>query len=75
MKRLLITAGDPSGDIIAAHLVESLKKKVPGLFVVGLGGDQLEKVSDHFLGNIVKQHALGFFISPQKILYFRHLLL
>lgn len=74
MRRILITAGDPSGDIIAAHLVVSLKKLDPNLFVVGLGGDKLERVSDRFLGNIVKQHALGFFISPKKILFFRDIL-
>jgi lipid-A-disaccharide synthase len=74
MKRLLITAGDPSGDIIAAHLVEALKKRSPNLFIVGLGGQKLEKVSDRFLGNIVSKHALGFFISPKTILHFRHIL-
>lgn len=74
MKRILITAGDPSGDIIAAHLVVALKKMDPKLYVVGLGGDKLEKVSNRFLGNIVKQHALGFFISPKKIMHFRNIL-
>lgn len=74
MKRILIVAGDPSGDLVAAQLVISLKKLQPGLFVVGLGGDNLAKVSDRILGNIVKQHALGFAISPQQVFYFRKVL-
>lgn len=74
MKRILIVAGDPSGDLVAAQLVSSLKKLDPGMFVVGLGGDNLAKVSDHVLGNIVKQHALGFAISPKQIFYFRKVL-
>ncbi|OVE76631.1 lipid-A-disaccharide synthase [bacterium F11] len=74
MKKILIVAGDPSGDLIAARLVETLKKLQPSISVTGIGGNHLEKVSDRFLENIVKQHALGFAISIKKILYFRHVL-
>lgn len=74
MKRVLIVAGDPSGDIIAARLVESMRKLDPDLQVTGVGGDQLERVSDRFLKNIVRQHALGFAISPKKVLFFRDIL-
>lgn len=74
MKRVLIVAGDPSGDLVASQLVESLKRLQPGLFVVGVGGARLEKASDKFLVNIVKRHALGFAISPKTIFYFRHIL-
>ena len=58
MKRILIVAGDPSGDLVAAQLVESLKRLEPGLEVTGVGGSLLEKVSDKFLANIVRKHAL-----------------
>ncbi|MCB4755684.1 MAG: lipid-A-disaccharide synthase [Elusimicrobia bacterium] len=74
MKRALIVAGDPSGDIIASQLVQSMKKLEPGLSVVGLGGENLKRVSDHFLVNIVSQHALGFAITPRQIFYFRRIL-
>lgn len=74
MKNILIVAGDPSGDIIASHLVASLKKLSPGLNVTGVGGHHLKKASDRFLENIVSQHALGFAISPKKILFFRRIL-
>lgn len=74
MKRILIVAGDPSGDLVASQLVSSLKKLEPGLFVTGVGGALLEKVSDRFLANIVHRHALGFAISPRTILHFRKIL-
>ncbi len=74
MKRVLIVAGDPSGDLIASKLVESMKRLEPGLTVVGLGGQHLKQHSDVFLGNIVHQHALGFAISPKQILFFHRIL-
>ncbi len=74
MTKVLIVAGDPSGDILAAQLAQSMKKLIPNIRVVGVGGHQLEKTCDQFLMNIVTQHALGFYISPRKILFFHHIL-
>lgn len=74
MKRFLIVAGDPSGDLVASKLVASLKKLNPDSFVVGIGGSHLRRVSDQFLENIVSQHALGFAISFKKICYFKNIL-
>ncbi len=72
--RILIVAGDPSGDLVASQLVQSLKKLQPSVFIVGVGGERLEKVCDKFLANIVRKHALGFAISPKTILYFKNIL-
>jgi lipid-A-disaccharide synthase len=74
LSRILLSAGDPSGDLLASQLALALKKQNPGLFITALGGNNLEKHSDKFLTNIVNQHALGFAISPKQILYFRHVL-
>lgn len=74
MKRLLIIAGDPSGDLIASQLVESVKRLEPNVLVTGIGGERLKAVSDRFLEDIVSRHALGFAISPKKLFYFRHVL-
>lgn len=74
MKKFLIVAGDPSGDLIASQLILSLKKLDPKLLVTGIGGTHLKSVSDRFLENIVQQHALGFAISMKQILYFRGVL-
>jgi lipid-A-disaccharide synthase len=72
--RILIVAGDPSGDLIASQLVDSLKRLAPHVHVTGIGGAHLKKVSDYFLENIVEQHALGFAVSPNQISYFRNVL-
>lgn len=74
MKRVLIVAGDPSGDLIAAQLIRSMKKLQPDLHVAGVGGVHLQSVSDRFLANIVQKHALGFAITPNVINYFRGIL-
>jgi lipid-A-disaccharide synthase len=74
MKCVFIVAGDPSGDIIAAQLIESMKKLRSDLFVVGVGGENIQRVSNRFLENIVKQNAVGLTIALQKISYFKHVL-
>jgi lipid-A-disaccharide synthase len=42
MPRLLLSCGEPSGDLYAAELVGHIRQRVPGLEVVGLGGDRLQ---------------------------------
>lgn len=74
MKRVFITAGDPSGDLVASQLIESMRKMDDDLFVVGVGGENIKRVSNQFLENIVGQHALGFALTPKKIFYFRRVL-
>jgi lipid-A-disaccharide synthase len=74
LSRVIIVAGDPSGDLVASRLVKSLKRLKPDLTVAALGGEQLKNTADEFLGNIVKQHALGFAISLKQINFFRGVL-
>ena len=38
MSRVLISAGDPSGDLLGSQLSVALKKHSPGLFITALGG-------------------------------------
>jgi lipid-A-disaccharide synthase len=40
--RLLISCGEPSGDLYGSELVSRLRSLVPGLEVFGLGGDRLQ---------------------------------
>lgn len=74
MKKILIVAGDPSGDLIASKLVIAMRRLQPDLQVTGVGGANLKKVCDRFLADIVGQHALGFAISPRTIFHFRKVL-
>jgi lipid-A-disaccharide synthase len=41
MSRLLISSGEPSGDLYAGELVRALRERVPDLRGFGLGGDRL----------------------------------
>lgn len=43
MSRVLISAGDASGDLHAAALVRALRAREPDLRVQGIGGDEMEK--------------------------------
>jgi lipid-A-disaccharide synthase len=42
MPRILVSCGEPSGDLYAGELVRHLRERVGGLEVFGLGGDRLE---------------------------------
>jgi lipid-A-disaccharide synthase len=43
MTRLLVSCGEPSGDLYAAELVRQLRPALPDLEVFGLGGDRLRQ--------------------------------
>jgi lipid-A-disaccharide synthase len=43
LKTVLISAGDASGELHAAALVEELRRRHPGVRVLGLGGSAMEK--------------------------------
>jgi lipid-A-disaccharide synthase len=42
-KKILIIAGETSGDLHGARLVEHLKEECPGLSVYGIGGDEMRR--------------------------------
>ena len=73
-KRYLIVAGDPSGDLLAAGLVQAMKKIDPGVRISALGGKHLKACSDRFLMDLVAQYASGFWIPLKQILFLRRTL-
>jgi lipid-A-disaccharide synthase len=52
MTRLLVSCGEPSGDLYAAELVGQLRRALPRLEVFGLGGDRL-----HAQGAALRAHV------------------
>jgi len=56
LKTLLISAGDASGELHAAALIEELRRRHPGLRVLGLGGPAMEKAG---LEVVVPQRELA----------------
>ena len=66
-KSIFISAGDISGDIHAANLIKSIKND-SDYKIYAIGGDQLKKVADEFIQDIVNINGFGFF--PIKQVFF-----
>jgi lipid-A-disaccharide synthase len=61
MARLLISSGEPSGELYAAELVRHLRTLRPGLDVFGLGGDRLQAEGATLLAHVRDLAVVGLF--------------
>lgn len=59
MPRLLISCGEPSGDLYGAELVRHLRKTVPDLDVFGLGGDRLQAQGSRLVAHVRDLAVVG----------------
>lgn len=57
--RILVSCGEPSGDLYAAELLRLLRDRVPGLQAFGLGGDRLEAQGLKLLGHVRQLAVVG----------------
>lgn len=60
MARILISAGEASGDIHAAAVTRELKNIAPDTEVFGMGGDCLREVGGEVLFDIKEHGVMGF---------------
>ena len=70
--KIVISAGDPSGDVRAGELLEELKKTTT-LEVSGLGGSNIEKAGGNILFNLDEYSVMGFAEVVSSLGKFRRL--
>ena len=58
--RIIIAAGEASGDLHAAHLVEALRAHIPNASFRGFGGARLEEVGVELREDLVEHSVMGF---------------
>jgi lipid-A-disaccharide synthase len=59
VSRLLVSCGEPSGDLYGAALVRALREQRPDLSVFGLGGDHLEAEGATLLAHVRDLAVVG----------------
>ncbi|MBI4055041.1 MAG: lipid-A-disaccharide synthase [Elusimicrobia bacterium] len=73
-RRILILAGDPSGDLHGARLAQELKNREPSLQITALGGPRLRQRADRFLYDLASLGISGFVEPLLKFRLWRKLL-
>jgi len=58
-RRLLVSCGEPSGDLYAGELVRHLREQVPELEVFGLGGDRLRAQGARLVADVGELAVVG----------------
>ena len=60
MPKVMIVAGEPSGDLHASHVARQLKALCPDITLFGMGGDQMEAASVELDFHIRDSAVMGF---------------
>lgn len=71
--RLLVIAGEVSGDMHAGALVASLRKRIPQLECFGVGGDALAAAGAELAYHVRDTAAVGLTEVIPKLLFFRRM--
>jgi lipid-A-disaccharide synthase len=58
---LQFVAGEPSGDLHAAGLIEELRKRIPGVRLSGLGGPRMERAGMKLDADLASDAIMGLF--------------
>lgn len=71
---IFISAGEVSGDIYGAQLLQQLKQQAPQLRFAGLGGTRLQAAGLQLLANPLSRSAVGLSENLTSLPWFWHLL-
>ncbi|MDP8230444.1 MAG: lipid-A-disaccharide synthase [Candidatus Gorgyraea atricola] len=72
-KRLMIIAGEASGDLQAAHLARSLKTLNPHIEIFGVGGKKMKEAGVDIVYDIVELAVVGFIEVIKHLSVFKKL--
>ncbi len=59
--KFFLVAGEPSGDVHGAHLIEEIKKMEPNSSFMGLGGDKMKVAGMKVIHHVNDLSVMGFF--------------
>jgi lipid-A-disaccharide synthase len=71
--RILVSAGEPSGDLHGARVAEALKRRFPGATLFGLGGDRMAAAGVELLAHVDQLAVMGFVEVLRHLPYFLRL--
>jgi lipid-A-disaccharide synthase len=71
MPRLLVSCGEPSGDLYAAELVRELRAREPPLDVFGLGGDRMAAQGARLRAHVRELAVVGLLEVVKHLRYLR----
>ncbi|MFZ5517004.1 MAG: lipid-A-disaccharide synthase [Candidatus Zhuqueibacterota bacterium] len=69
--KVMIIAGEASGDLHASGLVRAMLRREPGLEVFGIGGDRMRELGVRLLHHISEMSVLGFVDVLKHIRFFK----
>jgi lipid-A-disaccharide synthase len=70
-KRILIVAGEASGDLHGSSLVRELRSIRPGLEIFGIGGDKMQKEGVELIFHVDRLAIMGFFEVLKNLAFVR----
>ena len=73
-KKILIIAGEASGDLHGSGLVRELRRKGSGLEIFGIGGDKMKREGVELIFHIKKLAFMGFFEVLKNLSFVRRVM-
>ena len=70
-KRVLMVAGEASGDLHGSGVVRELRKRIPSLEIFGIGGDRMREEGMELLYHISVMSFMGFAEVVRNIRFIR----
>jgi len=73
VKKIFIVAGDPSGDLHGANLVNALREISSQVEISGLGGERMERAGVRILDKLTELAIVGFSEAVNSIMALRQI--